>query len=321
MTAAWLRERVFERLREAHTGVKPSVLRRAAQRIGLRLLGSWLSCWDPIHLGGVRASMRLEARVRRRLGPLVDLACEELFHGHVVPVQRVLEMIDESTAAALGKCVCRASRVTGDLESVDERGASVCYGIADPPTADHHLREILAAAARLDRGHGAPREETHQAVRDALRKVAEATDLSAQARLGLLWRETYPFWEILLAHDDVTPGWRENMRRHGKSRPIGRELLKAFVRAQYHTRGAIFTGMEVLDEPYALCTCPGPENDGGCSLVNWYYHSRLDGALHPNAELAHGQRRDADGRPLACRRFEARASRPCLGCGCEHVPE
>ena len=310
--ARWLRERALERLGEVHPGVKPSVLRRAAQRVGLHLLGQWATCWDPVHLNGTRAALAAEAAVRETLGPLVDLACERLFHGHVVPIQRVMVLIDDAEAAALGKCVCRAAEVTSDLE----RDGQV-YSVATPDEMSAQLGAVLDVyrEVRDERGSDEP---TAPELMEVLREVESRTDLAAPDRLALLWRGTYPHWEILLSHRDYTPEWRRNMARHGKAWPVDRRLLKALATAHYHVRGAVFTGMEVLDEPYALCTCPGPENDEGCSLVNWYYFSRLDGALHPNAGDFHGQALDADGAPLPCQKYRARESRPCLGCGCEH---
>ena len=115
--ASFVRERVLRRLQEAHTGLKPSVARRAAQRIGLRLLSNWLVCWDPLHMGGVRASMVVEEQLRDRLGPLVDLACAEL---HAVrPGQEAADM--DIIAAESGYPVRqddRALRVAGTRKHI-----------------------------------------------------------------------------------------------------------------------------------------------------------------------------------------------------------
>ena len=310
--AAWLRERVLDYLQEAHSGLKPSVARLAARRVGLSILGNWLTCWDPIHLRGLRGSMALEAGLRKTLGPLVDLACQELFHGHVIPIQRVLLLIDEAREAALGKCVCRASGVTQDLMKHGR-----VYLWADADNFEEHLHRILDAYERIIRGPSRP-EHTSPRLLAILEAVRTSQALSARERLEILFEQTFPFWEILLHHQDMRPEWRENMRGHRKSWPVERELLKAFALAHYHLRGAVFTFMEAVDQPYALCTCPGPENDGGCSLVNWYYFSRLDGALYPNVNDFFGQRRDEHGKVLPCNLHPQRASRPCLGCGCEH---
>lgn len=313
--ARWLQARVREHLEDTHSEVKPAVLRRAVKRVGLHILGNWCTAWDPVHIGSFRAAMAVEASVRDHLGPLVDLAVEQLFHGHTIPVQRVLVLIDESTSAALGKCVCRASGVTSDLEQDGET-----YMIADDATIEAHLQQILETYERLRpilRNGGTGGETTAPLFLDALDAAREAPG-TPRFRLGLIFERTYPYWELLLEHREFTPRWRRNMAAHHKALPIHRELLKPLVLAHYHVRGAIFTGMEVVNEPYCVCTCPGPENDQGCSLVNWHYFSRLDHALYPNERDFFGQRRDADGNALPCNRFDARASRPCLGCGCEH---
>ncbi len=314
--ARWIQERVREHLEDTHADLKPAVMRRAVRRIGLQILGNWCIAWDPVHLGSFRAAMRVEDAVRDRLGPLIDLAVEQLFHGHVIPVQRVLVLIDESRSAWLGKCVCRSSGVTRDLKQGD-----TVYMIADDAVIEERLNALLEAYRRIRASTegGTSTEETAPRFLDAL-AAAEALAGPPRERLALFFEKTYPFWELLLEHQRFTPRWRRNMAQHNKALPVHRELLKAMVLAHYHVRGSVFTGMEVVDEPYCVCTCPGPENDRGCSLVNWHYFSRLDHALYPNREDFYGQRRDARGRVLPCNRFEARKTRPCLGCGCEHEP-
>lgn len=310
--ARWVQRQVLAHLQAVHGDVKPAVLRRAAGRVGRLILANPLTCWDPLHTGGVRAAMAVEERLHERLGPLADLACEQLFHGHVVPVQRVLALIDEAEAAALGRCVCRAAPVVADLVDGDDP----CAGAEDDLVAAR-LDEVLTAWAPL-RGAAAAGEPTGAPLRAALEAAWRAADRTPRERLGALFRDTYPNWEILLTHRAITPEWRKNLFRAGKAWPIDRRVLRALVRSWYDVRGAVFTRMEAVDDPYALCTCPGPERDGGCSLVHWYYHSQLDGALYPNTDDGFGQARDVDGRVLPCQRHAARSTRPCLGCGCEH---
>ncbi len=315
--ARWIQERVREHLEDTHSELKPAVMRRAVKRIGLHILGNWCMAWDPVHLGSFRAAMVVEASVRDYVGPLIDVAVEHLFHGHTIPVQRVLVLIDQASSASLGKCVCRASGVTSDLERDGET-----YMIAEDDVVEEHLERLLEAYDRVDRARregSTPIEETAPLFLDALDAAREASG-SPRSRLGLVFERTYPYWELLLEHENFTPRWRRNMAQHHKALPIHRDLLTPLVLAHYHVRGAVFTGMEVVNEAYCVCTCPGPENDEGCSLVNWHYFSRLDHALYPNRDDFFGQRRGPAGEPLPCNRFEARKSRPCLGCGCEHEP-
>ena len=304
-----LRELVLERLERTHPDLKPTVARRAAGRIGRAILASWATCWDPVHIGGTRAVVETESLLRERIGPLVDLACRELFHGHVVPVQRVLELVGEARSAALGRCVCRASSLTSDLE---QEGRIWMPG--EPEVVREHCAELVEVWARVCED---PTDPTAPELRTAFARLSDG-DAPPEDRLGRFWRETWPWWELLLDHDALTPEWRDNMARHGKARPIHLDLLRALVSAQHAVRGSIFTAMEAAEVPYAICTCPGPENDGGCSLVNWYYAAGLDGALFPNTDDGHGQLRDPTGAVLPCAKHPERASRPCLGCGCRH---
>lgn len=313
--ARGVRELVLDRLAEAHSGLKPSVARRAAQRIGLRILGSWLTAWDPLHLGGLRASVSAERALRARLAPLVDLAVQELFHGHVVSLQRALQLVDESSGAALGRCVCRAAAVVNDAEGP---GRAPVGRLAE--RQEHHAGALGVAWASLSAAERGP-DALAPGLDAALAALSTDGERAAAQRLDRFWEQTYPYWEVLLVHDSVTPGWLANMRRHGKAWSVPKAVLRPFLAAHWELRGAIFTEMEVLDAPYALCICPGPERQGGCSLVNWYYEGGLDGALHPNSDQGPGQRRDADGQVLPCSRFPERAGRPCLGCGCEHAVE
>jgi len=324
-----LEARVLAHLAEQRGRVKRVLLARTARRIGRHLLGNWLTAWDPVHLGTTRAVHALERLLRARsLGLLVDQACDQLFHGHVVPVQRALELIAESGSAALGRCVCRSAGLVDDLAAPAPSSLQV-----DPRLAERHLACILAAWRALPdgavgtgeavgSGEGVPRvtvEPTAPELQNVLVEVAARDDLPAAGRLDLLWRRSWPWWEILLTHPLMTPEWQDNMARHGKCWPVARPLLVELASALYHLRGVVFTRMEAVGQPYALCSCPGPEADLGCSLIHWHYFSGAQGALFVNEREAHGQLRDATGRPLPCARHPERAGRPCLGCGCPHL--
>jgi len=307
-----VRRLVLDRLAEAHSGLKPSVARRAAQRIGLRILGGWLTAWDPVHLTSLRASMATERALREHLAPLVDLAVQELFHGHVVPLQVALQLVDEASAAALGRCVCRAAGAVDDLAGPSRVPADTLSA-----RASHHAEALTEAWRSLPASERQP-DHLAPGLASALTSLAARPEAPAAERMARLWTSTYPYWEVLLVHETITPEWLTNMRRHRKVWPVPRSVLRALLVAHWDLRGAIFTEMEVLDEPYALCICPGPERDGGCSLVNWYYEGGLDGALHPNRDRAHGQLRSESGAVQPCAVFPERAGRPCLGCGCVH---
>lgn len=84
-------------------------------------------------------------------------------------------------------------------------------------------------------------------------------------------------------------------------------------------RAAVFAHREAAGLPYAVCSCPGPEADGGCMLTNWHYAGGDDEILLPNESLGFGRRCDPGGRVLPCREHPERSGRPCLGCGCDHA--
>ncbi|MBW1989848.1 MAG: hypothetical protein JRI97_09915 [Deltaproteobacteria bacterium] len=50
-------------------------------------------------------------------------------------------------------------------------------------------------------------------------------------------------------------------------------------------------------------------------LTNRYYHAGSNASILRNRA---GAKTGPDGAPAACSRFPGRASRPCLGCGCDH---
>ncbi len=303
----WLRALASEHLAEHHGQLKSTVRRRLARQASAHILGHWLTAWDPVHLNGMRAAMQGEAWLRRFGGALVAVACERILHGHVLAVQRVLALIDDAHAAALGRCVCRAAKITADLHGPDGR----VYLVGD--AAAHATCWEGIAAARAQEPN-----ETEPALVAAIDQATQETTWNASQRLEYLWQQSYPMWEILLVHRDYTRAWNDNLRRQRKAWPVARPLLKALVSAHYVSRGAIFTGMELFEQPYAICTCPGPENDRGCSLVHWHYFSDNPHALYANTDDFHGQARLPDGTVAPCQRFAARHHRPCLGCGCQH---
>ena len=75
--------------------------------------------------------------------------------------------------------------------------------------------------------------------------------------------------------------------------------------------------MKLIDTPYTICSCPTPENGGGCTLTNWYYYGRSNESLLPNTGHF-GRRTDEAGSLMPCRYFPVRAKRQCMGCGCDH---
>ena len=140
---------------------------------------------------------------------------------------------------------------------------------------------------------------------------------SEQYRLETFLEETWHEWEILPVKPGYTTNWVRSMQNNDKCAPIDRELAFEVVNIFFHGRGAVFNSMKCVDSPYSICTCPTPENEGGCILTNWYYYGQLNSSLIP-ADDHYGRRRDSQGPVLPCRYFPVRARRECIGCGCNH---
>jgi hypothetical protein len=160
-------------------------------------------------------------------------------------------------------------------------------------------------------------------------RLLEAIDRTAGARrrgtaggtLDDLLAAVWPQWEILLEHPAYDTCWLEGLAKNRKVWAVAKPLAHAWVDALYRARGVIFTHMEAVGLPYAVCSCPGPEADRGCMLTNWHYFSGNDEILLPNEGEAFGRRRDPQGRVLPCRKHPERGGKGCLGCGCDHAAE
>ncbi|MBF0398842.1 MAG: hypothetical protein HQK78_18845, partial [Desulfobacterales bacterium] len=128
---------------------------------------------------------------------------------------------------------------------------------------------------------------------------------------------TYPDFEILPVLEKYTPAWIRSMHKNHKAHTINKELCLEMATILYLSKGIIFSSMKLLDTRYTICSCPSPENGGGCVLTNWYYHGMSNSSLLPNEEF-YGRRKDENGNILPCRYFEKRGNRGCIGCGCKH---
>lgn len=286
-------------LRSAGPGVKPGVLNRAVQLVGREILRSSLTSKDPLHFGALRAAFAIDDLGDPLSEHVVLAVSRYVLRGHVIPVQRLLEVIDEARGAFLARCPCRAAGRVHDLP------------VREPaPGADDGalLGAVLAAWASP-----AARAETDPRLAAVLDRVAQP-----RGTLDDLFAGVWPFYEILLDHEHYDRCWIEGLTKNHKTWAVSKPVLRAWVHAVYDGRGVVFTHMEVGGLPYCVCTCPGPEADQGCILTNFHYASGNDEILIPNADEAHGQRRAPDGTVLPCDRHPARAGRPCLGCGCPH---
>jgi len=296
-------------LRSGGRGVKPGVLHRTAQKIAAAILRNRLSSTDPLHFGTLDLIYGLDRRDGAFSAEAVLALGRYVLRGRVIPIQRLHGLLDEARAIYLARCPCRASGRVRDRPD----GACGAAG-EDAARNDRLLEGILGAWERP-----AVRRAASPRLAAAIDRVRGARQAHrSDGTLEALFAATWPFWEVLLEHPGFDRCWLEGLAKNRKVWALPAALAHPWVEALYHGRGVVFTHMEAAGLPYAICSCPGPETDGGCMLTNWHYASGNDEILLPNEAEAFGRRRDAAGRVLACRKHPERAERPCLGCGCDH---
>ncbi len=301
---------LFRRLRgRLDPRIKDSVARRMTQRVALAVLGNKLAAWKPVHEGAILLASEAEALPVETLHRIFEEICGVLLVGHVVPLPRVREDIRAATDWYLGKCICRQAERVHDLY---RPGGDEVYLLGSEQACQPWLDRLVDVFERL-RGSD---DITSAGAVDLLQRMAtlrrvgdDGYGVAAFMELG------HPYYEILLDHPRYVQQWRETMRRNKRTWRMHPDLLEAWAELMYFTRGAVFTSMVVVDERYTICTCPGPENDGGCLLFNWTFHSGNPNVLAASIE---GQRKDDQGEALPCARFPERQERPCFGCGCDH---
>lgn len=305
-----LADTLFRRLRgRLDPRIKESVTRRMTQRVALAVLGNKLAAYEPIHEGAILLATQAEALPVETLHRIFEEVCGVLLVGWVVPLEQVRQDIREATDHYLGMCICRQADRVHDLRS-SETGELYLLGTRAErrPWMDRFIDRFEAL-----RGQDSI---TSQPLLDILARQATLRRVDDPGYgAGAFWEASWPYLEILLVHPRYVGQWRETMRANKRTWRVHPQLLEAWVELAWFSRGAVFTSMAIVDERYTVCTCPGPENDGGCLLFNWTYHSGNPHVLAPHAP---SQRRGADGEPLPCARFPQRQERPCFGCGCEH---
>jgi len=298
-------------LPEPGSALKQSVARRMASKISQRFLGMRLPSIPAVHEMGALLPWWASHLPSDAIAALRDIGCRYLFNGAVLPVQLVWRDLLLSHQTFVGHCVCRSAGIANDLR---KRGEIFLL-----QSEDHQrllLDRFVLRYRALVREHGRLPDtaDRYQSL------LAELSRLRAKGskhyRLERLIEATHPDWELLPVNDHYSPHWIRSLHSNRKVWPLHRELAFALATILYLARGVTFTAMRLLDTPYSICSCPTPENGGGCVLTNWYYFARSNASLLPN-EQAHGRRRDHQGKVLPCRVFPVRGRRDCLGCGCD----
>jgi hypothetical protein len=306
-----LYEMLYGALREdERPELKRKVARRMADKAGQYLLWNRLISTPTIH----ELTALLPWWVSQAPGDVVpklrEIALKNVLNGAIIPVQTVLEQVLSSRQVFLGHCVCRSAGIADDLEKDGKVFAML---------SEDKKRKLLDRIVdrfeglRGDDGRVADTADRYQSIFADLSRWRAAGD--ARYRLESLISSTHPDWEILPVHENYTPDWIRGMHANYKAHSIHRELVFDLATILFLTRGTIFTSMRMLDTPYTICSCPTPENGGGCVLTNWYYCGQSNRSLLANDDV-HGRRRDADGEVMPCRFFPDRKQRECIGCGC-----
>ncbi|MCL4233752.1 MAG: hypothetical protein KJ042_04450 [Deltaproteobacteria bacterium] len=295
-------------------GIEETAIRRMARRIGDYFLWRREPTIPVIHELLVLAPWWLANIPADVFARLRDIGLEYVLNGAVKPVQAVWTELLSAPIVYMGHCTCRSSRVVEDLYArekqvyldVDEREANVLL--------DRFTDRFVALESRF----GGAIPDCDAAFVDLARGLARARDRGHPSyRLETLLERTYPFWEFLPVIEPYTPTWIRSLNKNHKARMLHRELAFELATIMYLGKGVAFSTMQCFDQPYCICSCPTPENGGGCVLTHWYYASGSDHSLLPSDEH-HGRRRDEHGELLPCDNFPIRAERACIGCGCVH---
>jgi hypothetical protein len=246
---------------------------------------------------------------------LRDIGLQYVLNGAVKPVQVVWRELLDAPLVFMGHCTCRTARVSDDLYGADRR----VFLRVDGTDARVLLDRFTDRFEALRNRHGDAIPDCDPAFVELSLALAQARrDGAPEYRLQTLLERTHPFWEFLPLLDAYTPSWIRSLHANRKARLLHKELAFELATALYVGKGVVFSTMRLFDQPYCICSCPTPENGGGCVLTNWYYAAGSDASLLPSDE-AHGRRRDEHGTVLPCNQFPGRGARACLGCGCDHA--
>ena len=298
----------------APEGVNASVARRVARKIGEYLLWRREPTIPVVHELTVLAPWWIANIPGEVFARLRDIGLEYILNGAVKPIQAVWRELLDAPLVFMGHCTCRSSHVSEDLYADSGR----LYLIIDEPEQRILLDRFVDRVGSLLERHDGTIPDCDPAFVDLGRRLLAARrEVPEEYHLGVLFERTYPFWEFLPVIEPYTPNWIRSLHANRKARLLHKELAFELATILYLGKGVIFSTMRLFDQPYCICSCPTPENGGGCVLTNWHYGSGSDVSLLPN-DQEHGRRRGRCGDVLPCNRFPIRSKRACIGCGCLH---
>ncbi len=292
--------------------LKRSVARRMANKMGEYLLWRRETSVPVIHELVVLLPWWISHLPGDVVPRIRDIGLNYVLNGRVVPLQTVWSDILSADPVYLGHCACRSAGIVDDL-----RQDGKIYNRVSEETGRQLLDRFVGRYKELKEKFGTL-PDTDAVFTDLCEDLLrlKASD-DAGYQLETLFERTYPHWEILPVHEKYTPAWVRSLHRNRKAHLIHKELVFELATIFYLARGTLFSSMKLFDTPYTICSCPTPENGGGCTLTNWYYFGGSNASLLPNEEVF-GRRRDDEARLLPCKHFPVRARKECLGCGCQH---
>jgi hypothetical protein len=295
--------------------LKRSVARRMADKMGNYLLWRRETTVPVIHELIVLFPWWISHLPGEVIPKIRDIGLNYILNGRVVPIQMAWQDILNADPVYLGHCACRSAGVVDDLYQDDK-----VFNLLGEEDSRRVLDRFVDRYLALVEKHS-DLPDTDNSYIKLCQDLADLRDQnSSDYRLETLLKRTYPDWEILPVHEKYTPVWIRSMHKNHKAHLFHKEMVFELSTAFYLSRGTIFSAMKLFDSPYTICSCPTPENGGGCTLTNWYYHGGSNTSLLPNDEFF-GRRKDDNGNIEACRHFPVRSNRECLGCGCHHEEE
>jgi hypothetical protein len=302
-------------LADEETELKRSVARRMADKMGTYMLWRRETTVPVIHELIVLLPWWISHLPGEVIPKIRDIGLNYILNGRVVPVQMAWQDILNADPVYLGHCACRSAGVVDDLYQ-DDKVFNLLGEEDGRRVLDRFVNRYLALVDK----HGELPDTDSRYIELCSELVDLREQKSPEYRIETLIKRTYPDWEILPVHEKYTPVWIRSMHKNHKAHLIHKELVFELATAFYLSRGTIFSAMKLFDTPYTICSCPTPENGGGCTLTNWYYHGGSNTSLLPNDDIF-GRRKDDNGNIEACRHFPVRSNRECLGCGCKHDEE
>ena len=298
----------------APEGVDAPVARRVARKIGEYFLWRSEPTTPVVHELLVLAPWWIANMPGEVFARLRDIGLENILNGAVKPLQAVWRELLDAPVVFMGHCTCRSSRVSQDLYA---QGNRVFLAAGEAEGRILLDRFVDRFEALLERHHGGI-PDCDAAFVDLGHELSSARrSKSSDYRIEVLLEKTHPFWEFLPVIEPYTPNWIRSLHANRKARLLHKELAFELATSLYLGKGVIFSTMRLFGQPYCICSCPTPENGGGCVLTNWHYGCGSDVSLLAS-DTEHGRRRDRSDQVLACDQFPIRSNRACLGCGCLH---